>query len=68
MTNTIRCLGCNRRRVPFAKTLLRSPRCRMCTEKYLADKLGRLVLLSPAGKDSVSGKSFEELAEEANAR
>lgn len=64
MTNAVRCPDCNQRRKPISRTLLGGPFCRFCTEKRISKRLGRMVLITPQGKDSQTGKTFEELLEE----
>lgn len=64
MSETIRCPGCNRRRKAFGQTLLGAVLCRDCTGARISKRLGRVVLLTPQGKDSLSGQTFEELLEE----
>ena len=68
MSVKVRCCSCGRRRVAFAENITGAAACRFCTERQLAARLGRPVLLSPQGRDSVSGKTFERLLAEANRR
>lgn len=64
MSETVKCPRCNRRRKPFGRTILNAVLCRFCTEKSIGARLGRVVLLTHAGKDTVSGKTFDELMAE----
>ena len=64
MTTAVRCPSCNQRRKPFGRTLLGAVLCRFCTEKRISKRLGRIVLLTPQGKDSRTGQTFEELLAE----
>lgn len=65
MSVKMRCSSCGRKRVAFAENLTGAPCCRYCTERQLSEKLGRTVLLTPSGKDSVSGKGVGQLFREA---
>ena len=64
MSNTINCPGCNRRRKALGQTLMGAALCRPCTANRMSKRLGRLVLLTAQGKDSLTGQTFEELLEE----
>ena len=63
-----KCCRCGAKRVIFRTNLTGAPLCRYCVETGLSGALGRLVLLSPKGKDSVSGKSYDELWKECRGR
>ncbi len=56
---------CHSRRVAFAENITGALVCRFCVERQLSEKLGRTVLLTPRGKDSVSGKGVGQLFQEA---
>ena len=66
MSVTVKCGRCGNKRVAFASNVFDSPVCRFCAERWISERLGRVVLLTPRGKDSNSGKTFEQLVDEAN--
>lgn len=68
MSVTAKCGKCGEKRVVFAHNVFDTPVCRSCAEIWISEKLGRVVLLTPRGKDSRSGKTFEQLVAEANRR
>lgn len=68
MSVKVRCSSCGKKRVAFAENITGAAACRFCTERQLSERLGRIVLLTPSGKDSRSGNTFEQLVAEASRR
>ena len=68
MSQKGKCSRCEQRRVLFGQSIFGAVYCRFCFEMGLSGALGRVVLLSPKGIDSRSGKHVDGLLNECRGR